>query len=511
MSRENDWFSMESLRRISPFHLVGFFRHCCVDLNELYGIRLDGACSFHGKNTELLFNKNQFNSAAKKSLKIIIKNPKIMVDEHNKLIRAANRYKKAAQRILRTDLKKLSKKGLADLCTEYAKAYHASHGRYGGHLLQLTEFENELFTKFIHSILEKKIRKHNLTESVGEAFALVSTPEKLTNIQKQEIELFNLYLELLKKPKSLKFFRKHSEKEIEKKLSSLDSSFSRKINRHCNKWLWLPYMYEGPPWEKSYFIGVLSSMARQYLTESEVNLKKGESKELIKRKRGFMKKLPLNEKEKIYFKLLSDSVYLKSYRKDVMYYACFASEKLFSEVGRRLFLSLNQVRHFIPGEIKQAILSNKFSIQELNNRIDFTVIKWINGKEEILTKEKARAFFNKVFKSMKIKKVNKLTGSTAVPGKVKGTVKVVNHPNEIYKMNKGDVMVSHSTNPNLVPAMKIASAIITDVGGVTCHAAIVSRELNIPCIIGTKVATKIFKDGDKVEVNATKGIIRKLK
>lgn len=112
---------------------------------------------------------------------------------------------------------------------------------------------------------------------------------------------------------------------------------------------------------------------------------------------------------------------------------------------------------------------------------------------------------------MKIKKVNKLTGSTAVPGNVNGIVKVVNHPNEIYKMKKGDIMVSHSTNPNLVPAMKLAGAIITDVGGVTCHAAIVSRELNIPCIIGTKIATKIFKDGDKVEVDATKGIIRKLK
>lgn len=344
MNPRNEWFSMESIRKLSPFHLVAFYRYCCVDLKKLYGIRLDGACSFHGKNIELLFNKRQFNNTAKKSIKIILKNPKIMIDEHKKLIKAANRYKKVAQKILRTDLKKLSKKELADLCTEYGEAYHASHGRYGGHLLQLTEFENELFSKFIHSILEKKIKKHNLTESLGEAFTLVSTPEKPTNIQKQEIELFNLYLELLEKPKLLKSFRKHSEKEIEKKLPSLDNGLSKKINKHYNRWLWLPYMYEGPSWEKSYFIGVLSSMARQYLTESEVNLKKSEPRELIKRKNEFMKKIHLNEKEKIYLKLLSDSVYLKSYRKDVMYYACFASEKLFSEVGRRLFLSLNQVR-----------------------------------------------------------------------------------------------------------------------------------------------------------------------
>jgi pyruvate,water dikinase len=64
------------------------------------------------------------------------------------------------------------------------------------------------------------------------------------------------------------------------------------------------------------------------------------------------------------------------------------------------------------------------------------------------------------------------------------------------------------TVPDLVSAMKRAAAIVTDEGGVTCHAAIISRELKKPCIIGTKVATKVFKDGDLVEVDANKGIVR---
>jgi pyruvate,water dikinase len=67
------------------------------------------------------------------------------------------------------------------------------------------------------------------------------------------------------------------------------------------------------------------------------------------------------------------------------------------------------------------------------------------------------------------------------------------------------------TRPEFVPLMKLASAIVTDDGGITCHAAIVSRELGIPCIIGTKVGTKVFKDGDRVEVDANRGIIRKIK
>ncbi len=79
------------------------------------------------------------------------------------------------------------------------------------------------------------------------------------------------------------------------------------------------------------------------------------------------------------------------------------------------------------------------------------------------------------------------------------------------KMDEGDLLVSHMTDPEIVPAMKKAAAIVTDMGGITCHAAIVSRELGIPCVIGTKIATKVLRDGDLAEVDANKGIIRKLK
>ena len=77
-------------------------------------------------------------------------------------------------------------------------------------------------------------------------------------------------------------------------------------------------------------------------------------------------------------------------------------------------------------------------------------------------------------------------------------------------MGQGDILVTEMTTPDFVPAMKRASAIVTDKGGITCHAAIVSRELNIPCVIGTKIATKVFKDGDVVEVNATSGVVKKV-
>ena len=98
-----------------------------------------------------------------------------------------------------------------------------------------------------------------------------------------------------------------------------------------------------------------------------------------------------------------------------------------------------------------------------------------------------------------------LTGSPASPGIGTGNVKVLKSAKEIAKVEKGDVLVAPMTSPDFVPAMRKAQAIVTDAGGATSHAAIVSRELGIPCVVGTKEATRILKDGMVVTVDGQKG------
>ena len=76
---------------------------------------------------------------------------------------------------------------------------------------------------------------------------------------------------------------------------------------------------------------------------------------------------------------------------------------------------------------------------------------------------------------------------------------------------KGDILVAIMTTPNFIPALEKAAAFVTDEGGITCHAAIIAREMKKPCIIGTKIATKFLKDGDIVQVDANNGIVHILK
>jgi len=100
-------------------------------------------------------------------------------------------------------------------------------------------------------------------------------------------------------------------------------------------------------------------------------------------------------------------------------------------------------------------------------------------------------------------------GEQACPGTTSGVVVIINSPKEISRVKKGQILVTSMTTPDFVPAMKLVNGIITDKGGQTSHAAIVSRELGVPCVVGTKIATKILKEGDIVTINGTTGQIWK--
>ncbi len=106
-------------------------------------------------------------------------------------------------------------------------------------------------------------------------------------------------------------------------------------------------------------------------------------------------------------------------------------------------------------------------------------------------------------KSGKIKIL--VSGLTASPGVASGIVKIVHDISELNKIQQGDILVTPMTNPDMVPGMQKAVAIVADLGGLTCHAAIVSREMGKPCIVGTEHATKVLKEGQMITVDAIHG------
>lgn len=105
----------------------------------------------------------------------------------------------------------------------------------------------------------------------------------------------------------------------------------------------------------------------------------------------------------------------------------------------------------------------------------------------------------------------RIRGVAAYPGKIVGTARLVFDPSKVSDFRTGDVLVTGMTRPEFMPLIKKAGAVVTDAGGILCHAAIVARELKKPAVIGTECATKGLHDGDEVEVDADNGVVRVLK
>ncbi len=135
------------------------------------------------------------------------------------------------------------------------------------------------------------------------------------------------------------------------------------------------------------------------------------------------------------------------------------------------------------------------------------------GKVVKLSLEETIAHWNTYVERKDATAQKELKGVVVSKGKkgaVSGKVKIILDPLDADSFENGDILVTSMTSPDFIFLMKKASAVITDVGGLTSHAAIVSRELNIPCIVGTKIATKVLKDGDRVELDIKKSVVRKV-
>lgn len=185
-------------------------------------------------------------------------------------------------------------------------------------------------------------------------------------------------------------------------------------------------------------------------------------------------------------------------------------EKILNNLEKKDKLEKNILKYLTTAELKIYFNTKKIP-EKIKERRDNLLIEFYKHPK-IVNHLKRNLILNKIDpkQSLKINK-KKFKGNIAFKGLIIGKVLVIRKVLEASKIKDGDILVTSMTDPRYLPAMKRAGAIITDEGGITCHAAIVARELKIPCIIGTKIATKVLKDDDMVEVDANKGIIKKIK
>lgn len=211
----------------------------------------------------------------------------------------------------------------------------------------------------------------------------------------------------------------------------------------------------------------------------------------------------------VLIKSLQNLLYLHTYQFECLLASHYWCKNLIKEIGSRIDLSFEEYPYAILPEVfsglqgkkidKKKILlrrGNKYGLYRFKDKI-YT----IQGEEykKILLLDKKQHVVR-----------NAIKGNSASLGKVRGVVKIINSVNDFNDYQNEEILVTPMTTIDYTPFLHKVKAIVTNEGGITCHAAIIAREMNKPCVIGAKIATQVFKDGDLVEVDADNGIVRKI-
>jgi len=463
-------------------------------------------------NTGTYFKRDELRLLIDKILEVILENSHKIDVIHKKTLRYNQEFFIYAKDIRKEDIRRLTNKELSIIYTKWTKLLIYSHG-WALPTTWFVDSDGEDFSKLLLGKIQNIIKINKSKYNYAEIFSILTTPASPSFAIKEEIESLKIVKLIKKDAQAKKLFLQKDVKKIENNLDKINNKITKKIFNHFNKWRWVPYTYMGPGYNLDYYLEIWSGVIRQKIDiDKELKRLETEPERVKKQKYQLAKKLKISSADMHLFNIAADIIYLKAYRKDCWFHGCFVAENLYKEIGRRLGLSLNQVWMMGWWEVAPTLTKGKFNSETLNERIKFSVLHQVGEKGEIYTGKKAKIFLKSLtLEKIKIAPVDKLSGTAAYAGKVKGKVKIINLPEEMGKMEKGNIMVAHTTFPDLIPAMKKAAAIVTDDGGITCHAAIVARELKIPCVVGTKIATQVLKDGDLVEVDADKGIVKILK
>jgi phosphohistidine swiveling domain-containing protein len=219
-------------------------------------------------------------------------------------------------------------------------------------------------------------------------------------------------------------------------------------------------------------------------------------------------KLPENLKEQVEF--VRWFMYLRTETIDHMMLVNGAYKPVFASLAKMFNLSIDAVLHMTYEEILSSLEKKKLSISKdliLNRaRNGYAYLIAPHGSY-LVTGNEVDELHKLVIPKEETKDIYELKGQIAFKGKVTGVARVLLDRRNANELKEGEILVTTMTSPEFAPAMKKAAGIVTNEGGILCHAAIMSRELRKPCVIGTKIATDVIKTGKTITLNANKGIV----
>ncbi|MFH1053706.1 MAG: PEP-utilizing enzyme [Candidatus Woesearchaeota archaeon] len=396
--------------------------------------------------------------------------------------RSRQKMKEKIPELRKIDVKKISNSGLYEV-------YFKAKSIFLGNIIfseyatdNFDDFFGEIFKEFLLQ-LNKEITEHDVIELMQPAYISESL-----NYKK---EMLNLSLT----------------KEI----------FDNELNQLADKYGWIAMSWDGShEIDAEHVKKDIERHNSENLVERAKELRRingikdtiaGKRKELIEKYNLDASRLDP------YFFLLDKFALFHDWRKETQMRCNQVIFPCLKEMASRFDVEYKDILFYLNPEIKHLCLDNVRVEQMLLEKRKKAMLWVISDglKEEYLGDEAIKKLDELVLSVIKAENVSEVKGIPANKGRLVGRVFLAKSAKSAnLELREGEILVTSMTTIDYLPAMRKASAIVTDDGGITCHAAIVSRELGKPCIVGTKIATQVFEHGDKVEVDAVNGIVRKL-
>jgi phosphohistidine swiveling domain-containing protein len=352
----------------------------------------------------------------------------------------------------------------------------------------------EYWTPKMESVLVDKLKIEKGSGEYHRVIFALTKPEEISSTLEEKREVIAEVIKI-KKGKST----------IEKSATKLAKDFG-----------WMPVFVFGTPWNVDWYKKELSDLSQkdQSVLENELLELKNYSKIRNSTVKEIVKKYKISKEDLQIFIDFGLALDGRNEAEYVVSFAGFYSTPMLFEIAKRLGVTTDQIRYLYENELLDC-LNGKSKIEDvLKNKNRFVGYGYdaLMKEKVFYTESEAKELFD--FCEANVKNVQgeiEHKGVCASPGKAIGKARIVHSPAENGKVEAGDILITHATTVDYLPAMKKAAAIITEVGGLTCHAAVVSREFGIPCVVALKNAMKNFKDGEMIEVNADRGLVKSLK
>lgn len=424
--------------------------------------------TFEKGNAICFLEKTSLNRSAKDIISRVQKSAGYFDGWKNFIFKTGKELHKFCDVIEKTKLENLSDKELARLFIRAAERYN-SHTSGVGIIRNTNRYVQERLLDIFKS---------------GETVATIFSTDEKSFFFKEHEEL----VKLAQKIKNKKIGKKEIDKLLEK---------------HQKKYFYLAFNYYG---KNVLEINYFQKRLKEILKNKKQMEDPYEKLKAEKNKRGkLIQELNPDSATKKLIDFGSTCTYFKDFIRGNLNRLHYCTYLLFEEAGRRMGKHWEEVAGFTAEEIRKLLVhETEFS------RRDFIFVYSDKKGVHLISGKEAEKEIKKIKKNFIVSALQEFKGTPANTGKAKGKILIVRKPSDA-EGKKNFIMASPMTTPDLMQAMKKSIAIITDEGGLTSHAAIVARELGKPCVIGTKIATKVLRDGDIVEVDADRGIVKILK